>query len=281
MRMLIDSVAQDDSAGRALPGGVGKGRCFTVAVTIVSTLTTLGSTGTLLSATGSAAFQVTLGPGSIQDAEFAYASRPEGIDAPMTWSNVSMTGGPCTSAVKVGKPSSWNFWVGITPGTGAKAGLVASYNELDQHDIVVTCENKSSRQKASVFGPAWTVAHGDGDDGESGAAKSSADAMQMMGGMSGMMAKAKEAEKLQKQVEKGEISMEEAGRMMQAMMGGGAAAAAEQASDNFMITMDGDPSPGRAVFARHTIDRSVPMPGGQGTIREHTVIEIIHVAPKS
>jgi hypothetical protein len=277
MRMLVDSVAPGDSTLR-LPDG-GTARCFTVAVTITSTMTTVATTGAALSATGTASFQVTLGPGSIQDAEFDFASHPDGVDAPMAWSNVSMVGGPCTLVPRISGPTQWNFWLGISFRPAARAGLVAGPDEMDMHDVTVTCNGKSSRQKQPVFAPAWTVAHGDGEDGESGAAASSADAMKMMGGMSGMMAKAKEAEKLQQQLAKGEISEREAGKLMESMFAG-ASEAAGKAADNYMITMDGDATPGRPRFARHVIDRTVAMPGGQGTIREHTVIEITHVASK-
>jgi hypothetical protein len=278
MRTLVDSVAPDDSTLR-LPGG-SKARCFTVAVTITSTMTTLVSTGTVLSATGTSAFQVTLGPGSIQDAEFDFASHPEGVTAPMVWSEVTASGGPCTITATPGKPSEWNFWLGMTFGPKAKAGLVAGPDETDLQNLVVSCNNRNTRKQQPVFAPAWTVAHGEGEDGESGSAQSSAEVMGMMGGMSGMMANAKEAEKIQKQLEKGEISEQEAGKRMQAMLGGGIADKAAAAADNFMITMSGDATPGRSLFAHHVIDRTVPMEGGQGTVREHTVIEIVHVSSR-
>lgn len=279
MQQMLRSVSMAAEAGQR---EVGKdvarrmGPCMTFSVTITSTLTTLGATGVQLSATGTASFLVSLGPGSIQDAEYDFASAPEGVDATMVWSNVMATGGPCTTKVAVGSPSSWNFWLGITVAPDAKAGLVAGPNETDLHDFLVKCEKGSNRQKTPVFAPAWTVAHGDGEDGESGAARSSAEVTQRLGDMGSMMAKAEDAKRMQEQLEKGQVSNEELQRKMQSMFGG-STDAADKASDNFMITMDGDATPGRAEFAKHTISRVVPLKGGQGTVREHTVIEIVHV----
>jgi len=279
MQQMLSGVAMAAEAGqKAVADDAAKrmGPCLTFSVTITSTLTTIGSTGVNLSATGTASFLVSLGPGSTQDAEYDFASAPEGVTARMAWSNLKTEGGPCTVTGSAGKPSAWNFWLGITLAPDAKAGLAAGPDEMDVHDLTITCNGKRNRQKQPVFAPAWTAAHGDGEDGESGAAKSSAEVQAMMGNMGQMMAKAEDAKRMQEEMERGGISQEEAQRRMQSMFGG-AAGAADKASDNFMITMSGDATSGRAEFAKHTISRTVDLPGQQGTVREHTVIEIVHV----
>jgi hypothetical protein len=280
MGVLLSDVGASVNQAGALDASRRLGPCLTFVVTITTTMNLSNDNGTQMYLTGTASFPVTLGAGSLQGADYDFATPPDGVTARMTYSNAGAEGGPCqVMNVAASKPTKWNFWFGLTLKPDAKAALVASPDEQDVNDVLVRCNGVQSRQKTVILAQAWTAAHGDGDDGTAGPAGSAA-AQQMLGGISAgnlgdLQAKAKDLERMQKSG----ASPEEIEKMMKSMMPGlGAAdAALDQAEDNFMIRIPLEAVTGRAELVKHTISQNKKLKGGQGTVTERTVIEIVHM----
>lgn len=254
--------------------------------------------GAVLKATGSTTFDATLGPGALQDEDYEFVTPAQGIMADVAWTGVSVTGGPCTHDVAPSPPTTFNFWLGLSGGATPKAALVASPEGGEFHDIVSrNCAKGiggSGRNKMPIFSQAWIALYGSGADGDDGSAKGPGDALAMTQGMdmAKMMKMQKEInDKLKKEgKDPKNLSDADAQKLAREMMsqpdamdmtkqvGKNAEGHLEKALDNFMIKMEGPQVTGRATFADYTITRDFKLPGGQGTVSEHTRIVVVQLA---
>lgn len=275
-------------------------QCMVFEVTFRSTLvTTQADRVSTITGTGTAT--LALGP-DMEEAGYEFTAGPQGVVAPLVWSNVTMTSKDCTFDITPSPPTPYNFWLALTTGRNA-AGMVEVVAEGaedmegdmsptggESHVVVAECKRqtglpmldklKFGRKKSTdtglptrmvIFGDGWTALYGGMDDPPIMGGGSPTEGLKGITGMLGKMSQLgtdpdAAAEKLKN----------DPGMLDEEMQQIGADdAALDKMQNNFRMKLDALPA-GGAVFARYAANRTKPLPGGQGTVQENTEIVVTH-----
>lgn len=274
-------------------------QCMVFEVSFRSTVMSTTTGGQVSTITGTGKATVTLGP-DMEEAGYDFAPGPDGVVAPLAWSNIAITGPDCTTEIVPSPPTPYNFWLALTTGKEARGVVAVSADGDEVHLVKATCERKTGvsmldkmnklnplkkqQDKAEgmetpmpLFSDAWGMLYTNTDDpvgGMGGAGGGSpTENLRSFGSMFGKMSKLgtdpdKAAEELQK----------DPGMLDEEMKQLGADKELDKATEQGQLKLELAP-PGSAVFGHYKINRTKDMPGGQGKIQESTEVIITHTPP--